>query len=39
MLETLGDHTYNKYIIAKEQEWDDYRVLVSKWEVEKYLKL
>lgn len=39
MLETLGDHTYNKYIVAKEQEWDDYRVLVSKWEVEKYLKL
>lgn len=39
MLETLGDHTYNKYIMAKEQEWDEYRVLVSKWEVEKYLKL
>ncbi|HKM02492.1 MAG TPA: type I glutamate--ammonia ligase [Bacilli bacterium] len=39
MLETLGDHTYNKYILAKEQEWDEYRVVVSDWEIKKYLRL
>ena len=37
MKETLGEHIYNKYIIAKELEWDEYRVLVTDWEVEKYL--
>lgn len=39
MFETLGEHTYNKYILAKEKEWDDYRVLVTDWEIKHYLKL
>lgn len=38
MLETLGDHTYNKYIYAKELEWDDYRTLITDWELKRYLK-
>jgi glutamine synthetase len=37
MLETLGDHTYNKYIYAKELEWDEYRKLITDWELKKYL--
>lgn len=39
MLLTLGDHTYNKYILAKEQEWDEYRTYVTTWEVKKYINL
>ena len=39
MLLTLGDHTYNKYIQAKEQEWDEYRTYVTTWEVKKYINL
>lgn len=37
MKEVLGEHIYNKYIEAKEKEWDEYRVLVSEWEIKKYL--
>ena len=39
MLLTLGDHTYNKYIQAKEQEWDEYRTYVTTWEIKKYINL
>lgn len=35
--ETLGDHTYNKYLEAKMLEWDEYRKIISSWEFEKYL--
>ena len=37
MKETLGDHIFNKYVHAKELEWEEYRVLVTNWEVNKYL--
>ncbi len=37
MRETLGEHIYQKYIKAKELEWDEYRMLVSDWEIERYL--
>ncbi len=37
MMETLGDHTFTKYVYAKELEWDEYRKLVSDWELKKYL--
>lgn len=36
--EALGEHTYNKYIEAKTKEWDDYRIHVSQWELDKYLE-
>lgn len=36
--ETLGEHTFNKYVEAKIAEWDEYKTKVHKWEVEKYLK-
>lgn len=37
MKEALGEHIYNKYIQAKEIEWDEYRVLVHSWELKKYI--
>jgi glutamine synthetase len=33
----LGEHTFNKYIEAKTLEWDEYRKLVSDWEIKRYL--
>jgi glutamine synthetase len=35
--ETLGDHTFEKYIINKETEWDNYRISVTDWEIDNYL--
>lgn len=35
--ETLGDHVFNKYATAKRLEFDQYRVQVHQWEVDKYL--
>lgn len=35
--EVLGEHLFNQYIEAKTQEWDDYRLNVSEWELERYL--
>jgi len=35
--EVLGEHTFYKYILAKKLEWDEYRQLVSPWEIKKYL--
>src|ERR1700716_90303 len=37
VLRTLGEHMFNRYIEIKRQEWDDYRVQVSAWELERYL--
>ena len=34
---TLGEHTFDYYIKAKEVEWDEYRTQVHKWEIENYL--
>jgi len=37
--EALGEHTYGKYIEAKNAEWDGYRLYVSQWELDKYLEV
>jgi glutamine synthetase len=39
MLTVLGEHTFKKYMLAKEKEWDEYRTYVSPWEIGKYLHL
>jgi glutamine synthetase len=39
ILDVLGEHTYKKYLHAKELEWDEYRQVVSQWEIDRYLKL
>lgn len=33
---TLGDHTYENWIKIKSDEWDDYRIQVNKWELDRY---
>ncbi len=35
----LGQHIYERYIEAKTQEWNEYRMHVSQWEVDRYLTL
>ncbi|MDW8319415.1 MAG: type I glutamate--ammonia ligase [Anaerolineae bacterium] len=39
MREALGDHIYERYIEAKRLEWDEYRISVSKWELDRYLSI
>ncbi len=34
----LGEETWSKYIEAKTKEWDDYRISVSEWEINRYLE-
>ncbi|MBC7766127.1 MAG: type I glutamate--ammonia ligase [Hyphomonadaceae bacterium] len=34
---TLGDHLFNRYIEAKQLEWDEYRTKVHQWEIDTYL--
>jgi glutamine synthetase len=38
-LRTLGEHTFNRYIEIKRQEWDDYRAQVTQWELDRYLPI
>jgi glutamine synthetase len=28
---------FNRYVEIKRQEWEDYRVQVTKWELDRYL--
>lgn len=35
--EVLGAHVFNKYVEAKEAEWDQYRKQVTQWEIDEYL--
>ncbi len=37
--ETMGPHIFEKYIIGKEAEWDSYRIAVTDWEMDEYLKI
>jgi glutamine synthetase len=39
MRTALGDHIYDRYIAAKRQEWDEYRISVSQWELDRYLSI
>jgi len=34
--EALGEHTFQVYIAAKKLEFDEYRLQVTRWELEKY---
>jgi glutamine synthetase len=33
----LGPHIFDRYVELKRKEWDDYRVQLTSWEMEKYL--
>ena len=35
--EALGAHVYERFVEAKTIEWDEYRMYVSPWELERYL--
>ena len=37
--EALGEHIVERYITAKNKEWDEFRKSVSEWEIKKYLKV
>jgi glutamine synthetase len=36
---TLGDHTFERFISVKKQEWDEFRIQVSEYELKKYLSI
>ena len=38
VLRTLGEHMFNRYVEIKRQEWEDYRVQVTQWELDRYLR-
>jgi len=35
--ETLGDHIFEQFITSKKVEWDDYRIKIHPYEIERYL--
>ena len=37
VLRVLGEHTFKRFIEIKRQEWEEYRVQVTPWEIEKFL--
>jgi glutamine synthetase len=39
VLRALGEHMFNRYVEIKRQEWDDYRVQVTQWELDRYLSI
>jgi glutamine synthetase len=39
LLRTFGEHIFNRYVEIKRQEWEDYRVQVSQWELDRYLSI
>ena len=34
---SLGDHIFERYVELKREEWEEYRVQVTRWELERYL--
>ena len=38
-LRTLGEHTFNRFIEIKRREWDEYRIQVTRWELDRYLPI
>ncbi|MFC6731400.1 MULTISPECIES: type I glutamate--ammonia ligase [unclassified Haladaptatus] len=38
MQSALGEHVYEKFMQAKSQEYDEYRISVSQWELDRYLE-
>ncbi|MHB1362209.1 MAG: glutamine synthetase family protein [Thermoleophilia bacterium] len=35
----LGDHIFNRFIEIKKKEWNDYRVQLTQWEMDRYLSI
>jgi glutamine synthetase len=39
MRRAFGDHIFENYVRLKRQEWDDYRVQLTQWELDRYLSV
>jgi glutamine synthetase len=39
VLKALGEHVFTRYVDLKRAEWEDYRVQVSEWELDRYLSV
>jgi glutamine synthetase len=39
MKEVLGDHIHSFYVANKRAEWDEYRMQVTEWELDRYLSV
>jgi glutamine synthetase len=39
MKTTLGEHAFERYVDGRVQEWDEYRLYVSQWELDRYLPI
>ncbi|HWQ42918.1 MAG TPA: type I glutamate--ammonia ligase [Desulfosporosinus sp.] len=37
--EALGNHIYHRFVEAKTEEWDSFRVAVTQWELDRYLHM
>jgi len=37
VLRTLGEHMFDRYVEIKRKEWEDYRVQVTPWELDRYM--
>src|SRR5207237_7806327 len=35
----LGPHIFDRYVELKRKEWDEYRVQLSEWELNRYLSV
>ena len=35
----LGDHIFERYVALKREEWEEYRIQVTQWEMERYLPI
>src|SRR5581483_9908083 len=35
----LGDHIFDNYVKLKRSEWDEYRVQLTQWEMDRYLSV
>lgn len=38
LMDALGEHIAKWYLVAKRAEWDEYRIQVSQWELDRYLE-
>ena len=36
--EALGEHVFERFVEAKREEWDEYRMQVTGWETARYLE-
>lgn len=37
--DVLGDHLFKRYIDIKTREWNEFKMQVTQWEIEKYLDI